>query len=140
MHYSTCNYEINRRRKNSRNTIQSALLFCRKFLKRDGLVNHLQTFFCYSICKIPFYKEHRIDLVAGRKLPSKSMWILMRRIFLAIISFIVGTIQLITWLIHTLEEVARNTTNDDEHAWINYLFKFFLTININLIKIFLIFE
>ena len=44
----------------------TSIIFYRKYLKRDGSVNYLQTFFCYSICEMPLCKENRIDLVAGR--------------------------------------------------------------------------
>ena len=32
---------------------------CKKILKRDGSVNHAQTYFCCSIFKIPFFRENK---------------------------------------------------------------------------------
>ena len=39
---------------------------CRKYLKKDGRINYVQTCFCCSVCKMPLCKESHYDASIGR--------------------------------------------------------------------------
>ena len=95
---------------------------CRKFLKRNGSVNYVQTCFYSSICKMPLCRENRIDLVAGRTMTFLKEHINSDETRFYCDDFIhCRNFPNKKWLIHTSEEVARNSMNDDEHACINCL-------------------